>query len=78
MSERRVSPMLSLFTGPQDLPPVGSKVDQKRGHVTDSLNLLVSTVFQLEGHLWLFFSLIILSFLGTLNDSPVSFFCAIK
>lgn len=62
-----MSPMLSLFTGSQDLPPAGSKVDQKRGHVTDSLSLLVSTVFQLEGHLWLFFFFLLLSFLGTLR-----------
>lgn len=50
-----MSPILSLFTGSQDLSPAGRKVDQKRGPVTDSLYLLVSTVFQLEGHLWLGF-----------------------
>lgn len=50
-----MSAVLSLFTGSQDLPPAGSNVDQMKGHVTSSLNLLVSTVAQLEGHLWLLF-----------------------
>lgn len=53
--ENVTNPMLSLFTGSWDLPPAGSKADQMRAHVTGSLNLLVSTVSQLEGHLRLFF-----------------------
>jgi len=42
---------LGLFAGSPDLPPAESKTDPMRAHVTGSLNLLVSTVSQLEGHL---------------------------
>jgi len=49
VSERRMS--LGLFAGSPDLPPAESKTDPMRAHVTGSLNLLVSTVSQLEGHL---------------------------